>query len=113
MSHRGLSELHFVPRGLTVTAQYNVEEVLKKSAASAMKRKRKTGPPTQVELLPKMSEAIFQQGSAPAYHATCQGRRHEYLTVVYYGETGPCIVKGAHGEKGPCTMKTPHTFIMA
>ena len=84
MSHQGLSELHFVPRGQTVTAQYYVEEILKKSAASAMKRKRKTGPPTQVELqrkrktgpltqvelLPKMSEAIFQQDGAPAHHAT-------------------------------------------
>ena len=69
MSHQGLSELHIVPRGQTVTAQYYVEEVLKKSAASAMKRKGQKRPPAHVKLLPKMSESIFQQDGTPAHHA--------------------------------------------
>ena len=39
MSHLGLSYLLAVPRDQTVTAEYYVEEVLNKTAASAMKRK--------------------------------------------------------------------------
>ena len=69
MSHRGLSDLHIVPRGQTVTAEYCVEEVLKKTATSAMNRKRQKGPPTQVKPLSKMSGTIFQQDGAPAHHA--------------------------------------------
>ena len=43
MSHQGLSELHFVPRGQTVTAQYYVEEVLKKSTESAISGRGRRG----------------------------------------------------------------------
>lgn len=69
MSYRGLSDLHIIPRGQTVTADYYVEEVMKKTAASAMQRREENGPPTEVKLLPKMSRAIFQQDGAPAHHA--------------------------------------------
>ena len=69
MSYQGLSELHFVPRGQTVTADYYVEEVLKKTATSTMQQKEQKGPPTVVKLLPRMSEAIFQQDGAPAHNA--------------------------------------------
>ena len=69
MSYQGLSELHFVPRGQTVTAEYYVEEVLKKAATSTMQRKKQKGSPTTVKLLPRMSDAIFQQDGAPAHNA--------------------------------------------
>lgn len=69
MSYRGLSELHVIPRGKTVTAEYYVESILKETAASAMQRKKEKGSPTTVKLLPKMSEAIFQQDGAPAHSA--------------------------------------------
>ena len=69
MSHRVLSDLHIFPRGQTVTAEYYVEDVLRKTATLAMNRKRQKGPQTQVKLLLKMSGAIFQQDSAPAHHA--------------------------------------------
>ena len=67
MSFRGLSDLHVVPRGQTVTADFYVEEVLKGTAASAMSRQRENGPPTVIKLLPDMSEAVFQQDGAPAH----------------------------------------------
>ena len=46
MSHRVLSDLHIFPRGQTVTAEYYVEDVLRKTATLAMNRKRQKGPPT-------------------------------------------------------------------
>ncbi|XP_043229039.1 uncharacterized protein LOC122385098 [Amphibalanus amphitrite] len=70
MSFRGLSDLHIVPRGQTVTADYYVEEVMKGTAASAMRRRKENGPPTAIKLLPDMSQAIFQQDGAPAHNAT-------------------------------------------
>ena len=69
MSYGRLSELHFEARGQTATTDFYVEKVLKKTATSAMQRKERKGPPTVVKLLPKMSEAIFQQAGAPAHNA--------------------------------------------
>ena len=69
MSYRGLSDLHIIPRDQTVTAKYYVEEILSKTATSAMTRKQKKGAPTEVKLLPNMSKAIFQQDGAPAHGA--------------------------------------------
>lgn len=69
MSYRGLSDLHIIPRGQTVTANYYVEEILSKTATSAMTRKENKGPPTEAKLLPNMSRAIFQQDGAPAHRA--------------------------------------------
>ena len=42
MSYRALSELHFIPVGQTVTADYYINEILDKTRLSAMNRKRKT-----------------------------------------------------------------------
>lgn len=70
MSFRGLSDLHIIPRGQTVTADYYVEKVLKESATSAMRRRKENGAPTKIGLLPDMSQAIFQQDGAPAHNAT-------------------------------------------
>ena len=50
MSPQGLSYLHAISRDQTVMAEYYVEKVLNKTAASAMKRKRQNWPPKQVKL---------------------------------------------------------------
>ena len=51
MSYRALSELHFVPVGKTVTADYYINEILGKTLISAMNRKRKTGTVLQRKML--------------------------------------------------------------
>ena len=73
MSYQGLSELHFEASGQTVTTDYYVEEVPKKTATSTLQRKEQKGPPTAVKLLPRMSEAIFQQDGVPAHNAARLG----------------------------------------
>ena len=44
MSFRCLSDLHIIPRDQIVMADFFVEELLKKAVASAMRRKKETGP---------------------------------------------------------------------
>ena len=69
MSYCALSDLHIIPVGSTVTAKYYVEEILTKSILPSLKRKRKTGSILVRQLLPNMSNYIFQQDGAPAHHA--------------------------------------------
>ena len=67
MSHRALSELHFMPPCQTVNTEYYIDEILKKTLASAMRRKRVTGNVFEIKMLSDMSEVIFQQDGAPAH----------------------------------------------
>ena len=52
-----------------MTSAFYVEEVLKGTAASAMRRRKENGPPTAIKLLPDMSQVIFQQDGAPPHNA--------------------------------------------
>ena len=70
MSYTALSDLHIIPQGRTVTADYFIEEILNQTLLSSLKRKRRTGSVLTRKLLPNMSEYIFQQDGAPAHNAT-------------------------------------------
>ena len=59
ISYRGLSDLHIIPQVGTFTADYYVEEIPSNTVASAMARRKKRGPPSEVKLVPEMSRAIF------------------------------------------------------
>ncbi|KAI6657135.1 hypothetical protein LOD99_15921 [Oopsacas minuta] len=67
MSHRALSELHFIPVGQTVSAEYYVSEILGKTLMSTMNRKRERGTVVERKMLKNMSRAIFQQDGALAH----------------------------------------------
>ena len=67
MSYNGLSNLHIIPSGQTVTTIYYLEEFLKKTMMSAIHRDRETGTVTERKLVSDMSRAIFQQDGAPAH----------------------------------------------
>ena len=69
MSHRALSNLHFIPRGQSLTSEYYVEEILKKSLMPTIRRKRLNGPICERKMLLNMSKSIFQQDGAPAHTA--------------------------------------------
>ena len=63
MSYRGLSDLHIIPRDQTVTAKYYVDEILSKTATSAMTRNcRRRG------LLPKSN--FCQTCQRPSFNRT-------------------------------------------
>ena len=61
MLYTALSDLHIIPQGRTVTADYYIEEILIQSLLSSLKRKRRTGSVLTRKLLPNMSEYTFQQ----------------------------------------------------
>ncbi|KAI6658753.1 hypothetical protein LOD99_15076 [Oopsacas minuta] len=69
MLYNAISELHIIPKSCTVTAKYNIEEILKKSLKIALRRKRKTGSVLVRRLHPNISRYIFQQDEAPAHNA--------------------------------------------
>ena len=67
MSHQALSQLHFVEDKQMVNSSYYVDEVLRKTCMSALKRKQKIGSILKVQMLKNMSKAIFMQDGAPAH----------------------------------------------
>ena len=69
MSFRALSNLHFIPRGQSITSEYYVEEILKKSLMSTINRKRLNGPICKRKMMLNISKSIFQQDGAPAHTA--------------------------------------------
>ena len=69
MSFQAVSDLHILPRNETWTTEYYLENVLKKTARSAINRKASTGGILRRKLLPDMSKAIFQQDGAPSHRA--------------------------------------------
>ena len=69
MSCSAISELHIIPKGCNVSAEYYVDEILNKCLKCSLKRKRKTGSVLARRMLPNMSGYIFQQDGAPAHHA--------------------------------------------
>ena len=70
MGHQALSELHFVEPKQIVNTSYYVEEILSKTCAFAMNRKRKTASILKVQMLKNMSKYIFLQDGAPAHTAS-------------------------------------------
>jgi transposase len=68
-SHWALSDLHFVPPNTSVNKDYYREEILAKTAASAMSRTEENGSVTTRKMLEDTSTAIFMQDSAPPHVA--------------------------------------------
>ena len=68
MSYRALFNLHFIPRGQSIS-EYYVEEILKKSLMSTINRKRLNGPICERKMMLNISKSIFQQDGAPAHTA--------------------------------------------
>ena len=58
-SFRGLTDLHNVPSGKTISSDFHVEEVLKEAEAEAMSHQTNNGSPTAAKLLRGMSQATF------------------------------------------------------
>ena len=69
MSFRAVSELHFIPKGQTITAEYYINEILNRSLMSSLLRQPEQGCILTRKLLPDMSQYAFQQDGAPAHTA--------------------------------------------
>ena len=66
----GVSELHVIPSGTSVDANYYRETILKECKLPAMQRRAERGNILKKMLAPDMSRAIFQQDGARCHTAT-------------------------------------------
>lgn len=69
MSFSGLSELHIVPQGHTVTGEYYREEILKGNLFPRLANMQNNGSKFTTKFVPDMSRVIFQQDGAKAHTA--------------------------------------------
>jgi hypothetical protein len=69
MSASGLSELHIVPQGTTINAQYYTKSILHQALLPVLARKKKSGPVTERKMFNRRSEMVFMQDDAPAHTA--------------------------------------------
>ena len=69
MSFSGLSELHIVPQGQSVTGEYYREEILKETLFPRLNKQCINGSKFATKLVPDMSRIIFQQDGARAHTA--------------------------------------------
>ena len=88
MSFRGLSDLHIVPRGKTVTSNFYVEEVLKGTATSAIRRRTEKWASNSRQTSARHVAGHFSAGRSPSSH-----RRQDPALVP--GQL-PCLL----GERG-------------
>ena len=69
MSFLGLPDIFKVPFGQILTSGFYVNEVFEGTAVSATTRQKENRPKTAVQLLPDMSQVIFQHDAVPAHDA--------------------------------------------
>ena len=69
MTGRGLTSLHFIPQGQTVTAECYITKILEKEVTPLFSRRSTTEEPVKRKLFTNNSNATFVQDSAPAHTA--------------------------------------------
>ena len=69
MRGRGLTSLHFIPQGQTVTAEYYITKILEKEVKPLFSRRSTTEQPVKRKLFTNNSSATFDQDGAPAHTA--------------------------------------------
>ena len=69
MTDRGLTSLHFIPQGQTVTAEYYITKILGKEVKPLFSRRSTTEEPVKRKFFTNKSSATFIQDGAPAHTA--------------------------------------------
>ena len=69
MTGRGLTSLHFIPQGQTVTAEYYIAKILEKEMKPLFRRRSTTEEPVKRKLFTNKSSVTFVQDGAPAHTA--------------------------------------------
>lgn len=94
MSASELTELHIVPQGTTIGAQYYVNHILKPVLLPGLARHKRSGPTTRRKLSVRRSETSFQQDGAPAHTAKltqewCQENLPGFLRKADWSPNSP------------------------
>ena len=69
MTGRGLTSLHFIPQGQTVTAEYYITKILQEEVKPLFSRRSTTEEPVKRKLFTSKSSATFDPDGAPAHAA--------------------------------------------
>ena len=69
MSASVLSQLHIVPQGTSVKANYYIHNIVELVLLPVHKRRRKSGGTTNRKMFNRRSELVFMQNTAPAHTA--------------------------------------------
>ena len=69
MTGRGLTSLHFIPQGQTVTAEYCITKILQKEVKPLFSRRSTKEEPVKRNLFTNKSSATFDPDGAPAHAA--------------------------------------------
>lgn len=85
MSASGLTDLHMLPQGTTVNAQYYIGNILENVLLPALRRTKRSGPMTDRKMTRRRSESVFVQDGAPAHTAR--------VTQKWCSENLPAFVK--------------------
>ena len=75
ISASGLSELHIVPQGTSINAQYYLNNILQLVLPPVLSRRKKSRPVTQRKMFNRRSEMVFMQDGAPAHTARMTQQR--------------------------------------
>ena len=65
----GVTSLHCIPQGQTVTAEYYITKILEKEVTPLFSRRSTTEEPVKRKLFTNKSSATFIQDGAPAHTA--------------------------------------------
>lgn len=67
MTGRGLTKLHMLPTGQTLTSEYYINQILEKEVKPLTSRRQVTGGPIERKLFSSKKEMTFVQDGAPAH----------------------------------------------
>ena len=67
MTGRGLTRLHILPSGQTLTSEYYIKEILEKEVKPLTSRRQVTGGPTERKLFSSKKAMSFVQDGAPVH----------------------------------------------
>ena len=90
MTGRGLTSLHFIPQGQTVTAEYYITKILEREVKPLFSRRSTTEEPVKRKLFTNNSNASLVQDGAPAHTAKATqqwGKRN--LPNIIQKDEGP------------------------
>ena len=84
MTGRGLTRLHILPSGETLTSEYYIKEIIEKEVKPLTSRRKVTGGPTERKLFSSKKAMTFVQDGAPAYTSkVAQTCCHKNLQALY------------------------------
>ena len=97
MTGRGLTKLHILPTGQTLTSEYCINQILEKEVKPLTSRRQVTGRPIERKLFSSKKAMTFVQDEAPAHTLKATQTCVACSAPAYYFCWRPvCLIMQAH-----------------